>query len=90
MNAYSSDSWVDWLWFGVEIVIQIFVALLAALLGLWMWPSEMMHMRLKAIPLGDWVMTAGGALIVGLGGVILYLAIVDLVGALRSGSGRRQ
>ena len=90
MNAYSSDNWVDWLWFGVEIVIQISIALLVALFGVWMWPSEMAHMHLKSIPLGDWVMTAGGALIVGLGGVILYFAIADLARALQSGSGRRQ
>jgi hypothetical protein len=90
MNAYGTDSWVDWLWFGMEIVIQVFIALLIALLGVWMWPSEMVHMRLKVIPLGDWVMTAGSALIVGLGGVILFFAIADLARALRSGPGRRQ
>ena len=90
MNTYSSDSWVDWLRFGMEIVIQISIALLTVLLGVWMWPSEMVHMRLKVIPLGDWVMTAGGALIVGLGSVILYFAVADLARALRSGPGRRQ
>jgi len=90
MNSSGANDWRERLLFGFEIVIQIAIALLIVLLGVWMWPSEMMHMHIKAIPTSDWVMTAGAGVIAGFGGVVLYFALADIAKALRWGPERRQ